>query len=351
MQKNSCDIIMPVWNAPGETTACIDSILKNTRYAYKLIIIDNGSGKETRDYLDSLKNRPNLDLELIRNDHNLGFVKAVNQGIKASSAPYICLMNNDTIATDGWLEEMVSAAEAKPGIGIVNPSSNTFGQDPCGKSMETQELYAARGFCMLIKRKVIERIGLFDETFNIGYFEETDFSCRAQEAGFGIVRAKGAYVYHKENVSFKELKDNREIFAANEKIFFKKWGKPVRVGYFVESADSGDKVGKIAEAVARGGHQIFIFLKKGIDWPVGLDHINIRRVDENPFFFGFESIYSIFRRKKKKKLDILLTDNKFFGNILSGLKNLHNSEVMVNPDVNDLSRLVREISKRGTVNG
>ena len=363
MQKNSCDIIIPVWDQLKTTQDCIESITRNTAYPYRLMIVDNGSGKETRDYLDSLKAGAGLNIELIRNEKNLGFVKAVNQGMKASSAPYICLMNNDTIATDGWLEEMVKIAEAGPEVGIVNPSSNTFGQDPCGGSIEeyaaalkrfagrTQELYAARGFCMLIKRDLIERIGPFDEIFSIGYFEETDFSYRAQAAGFSIVRAKGAYVYHRENVSFKELKDSKGLFAGNEKIFFERWGRPVRVGYFADNAIARDKIEKIAESVARSGHQIFIFLKKGIDWPVALDHINIRRVDVDPLFFCFSSVYSVFKRKNKKKLEILLTDNKFLGNILSGLRSIHDSEVIVGPDVNDLLQIINKASRRGVING
>ena len=219
MQKNSCDIIIPVWDQLKTTQDCIESITRNTAYPYRLMIVDNGSGKETRDYLDSLKAGAGLNIELIRNEKNLGFVKAVNQGMKASSAPYICLMNNDTIATDGWLEEMVKIAEAGPEVGIVNPSSNTFGQDPCGGSIEdyaaalkrftgrTQELYAARGFCMLIKRDVIRKIGVFDEIYGMGNFEDTDYSRRAVKESYLCVRAPSSYVYHREGTSFG--RDNR----------------------------------------------------------------------------------------------------------------------------------------------
>ena len=57
-----CDIIIPVWDQPDSTKECIDSIIKNTRYPYRLIIIDNGSDLVTRDYLDSLKNNKNLNI-------------------------------------------------------------------------------------------------------------------------------------------------------------------------------------------------------------------------------------------------------------------------------------------------
>ena len=116
MQKSSCDIIMPVWNELDTTKECIDSIVKHTHYPYRLVIIDNGSDIPTQDYLRELKSRKDINLELIRNEENLGFVKAVNQGIRFSDASYICIMNNDTIATDGWLEEMVSIIVQKIGV-------------------------------------------------------------------------------------------------------------------------------------------------------------------------------------------------------------------------------------------
>lgn len=96
-----CDIIIPVWNHKDITKDCIDSIIRNTVYPYSLILIDNASDADTKTYLESLKNNGSIDVKLIRNEENLGFVKAVNQGLKASGAPYVCIMNNDTIATPG----------------------------------------------------------------------------------------------------------------------------------------------------------------------------------------------------------------------------------------------------------
>ncbi len=352
--RDICDIVIPVWNAPAATAECVNSIIARTHSPYRLIIIDNGSDKETADYLIGLKDEAGLDLELIRNDSNLGFVKAVNQGIKASGAGYVCLMNNDTIAEDGWLEEMIRIAQSAKEVGIVNPSSNTFGQEPIGENAEkyasrlrqlsgqTQELYSARGFCMLIKRELIDAIGLFDETFGIGYFEETDFSLRAYKAGFRTVRAKGAYVYHKEQTSFRELKDNDAIFAENEKIFFERWPRPLRIGYFAPEIIAGSALEEIAKTAASGGHQIFIFLKKGAVWPVGIDHINIRRVDLDPLFFGSESIYHIFKRSRKKKLELLFTDNPLLGNFLKITRPLHGSEVFINADKESLIKRLKE---------
>ncbi len=353
-----CDIIIPVWNQLEITRDCINSILKNTDYPYGLIVIDNGSNEETSDYLNGLKERKDLNLTLIRNNENLGFVKAVNQGIKVSDAPYICIMNNDTIATSGWLKEMVKVMESKPEIGLLNPSSNTSGQFPAeGESVddyalslrryrgEVQELYTCRGFCMILRQKVIERVGLLDEIYHLGYFDDTDYCKRAQGAGFRTARAKAAYVYHRENVSFKKLEDNKKLFKANERIFFERWGKQVKVGYFMNRADLNGHLDDIAINVARSGHQILIFLKKGLTWPVSLDHFDIRRFDLEPIFFDVVSLYKIFKRKSKKKLDVLLTDDNVLGAILKFTRKLHESDVMVNPRKNELFELLKEKSK------
>lgn len=341
-----CDIIVPVWNELAATKECVDSIVKNTAYPHKLIIVDNGSDRGTAGYLAGLKARADIDVNVIRNDENLGFARAVNQGILASDAQYVCIMNNDTIASPDWLEEMIKVFEGNPGIGILNPSSNTSGQkgsDPfCG---QIQELHRARGFCMLIRREVIEKVGLFDESYGRGYFEETDYSYRAQAAGIRIARVKSAYVYHKEGLSFRRMSDKDELFNRNEKMFREKWGRSVRAGYFVDKAGAGEKINDIAINAARSGHQIWIFLKSGLEWPVKIDHFDIRRVNLSPFFFPLAAAWQILKRKKKKPLDIVMTDSVPFGNLVKKLNVLNDSDIVVNPDKDSLMDMLKEKSK------
>jgi len=356
-EMSKCDIIIPVWDQLEITRECVDSILRNTDYPYRVIIVDNGSLPPTRDYLAGLEGVKDLDLLLIRNDRNLGFVKAVNQGVVASDAPYLCIMNNDTIAAGGWLSEMINVMEANPSIGLLNPSSNTSGQFPEERSIDDyaltlkpfkgkiQELYTCRGFCMVVTREVIARVGLLDEVYHIGYFDDTDYCKRAQRLGYKTARAKAAYVYHKENVSFKVLKNNKDLFGDNEKIFFERWERHVRVGYFIDSPSLNAKVDAIATSVARNGHQIIIFLKKGLNWPVIIDHFDIRRMNVNPVFFGIVSMYQILKRKEKKKLEVLLTDNRLFGRLLEMTKGLHGAEVITGPDEKGLLELLGQRSK------
>lgn len=353
-----CDIIIPVWNQLEVTRDCVNSIVKHTDYPYRLIIIDNASESPTADYLKNLKCEKYLDLLLIRNEKNLGFVKAVNQGIAVSDAPYLCIMNNDTIATAGWLDEMVAVIEADPVIGLLNPSSNTSGQFPGDATIDEyaaslkplkgqiQELYTCRGFCMLVKREVIDRVGLLDEVYHIGYFDDTDYCKRSQGMGYRTARAKASYVYHKENVSFKAHDNNTELFRSNEKIFFERWGRHVRIGYFLDRIGSKSDVDDIAISVARQGHQILFFIKNGLEWPVSIDHFDIRRFPVNPLLFNLVSVYKILKRKKKKPVEVLLTDNASFGSLLAALKGLHGADVMIRPRKEEVLALLAKKSKQ-----
>ena len=299
-----------------------------------------------------------MDILLVRNNKNIGFVKAVNQGMKLADAAYVCIMNNDTIATKGWLSELILVMESYPEVGLLNPSSNTSNQSPEeGESMEAyakglnrfkgeiQELSVCRGFCMVMRKEVIERIGIFDEVYDLGYFEETDYSKKAVMKGFKIARAKASYVYHKGSVSFKEVQGNKELFKKNESIFFERWGRPVRVAYLVESVEDRSKINEIATGIARNGHQVIIFLKNGLDWPVDLDHFDIRKSGASSLFFGIDLIYKILKRTGKKRIDILLTENRLFGKFLKAIRPLHGAEVMIEPRKEELISLLKDKSK------
>lgn len=264
----ACDIIIPVWNQLDATRACVDSIREYTKVPYKLIIVDNASDKPAADYLGSIRSN---DISVIRNTENEGFIKAVNKGVLAGRSSYVCLLNNDTIVTDGWLAEMINVLSSDPAIGIVNPSSNNLGQNiPEGKSLEDYvkdiqinkgryvALRNAVGFCMLVRRSLFEGIGLFDEVFGMGNFEDTDFSFRARAKGFNSVRALAAYVVHKESKSFSLLKHFKRDFEKNRETFEKRWGRPKRVLYVIIGKSLDDKTKDMLESDIKAGNAIFL---------------------------------------------------------------------------------------------
>ena len=154
------------------------------------------------------------------------------------------LLNNDTIVTDGWLEGMVRCAERDVHIGIVGPMTNyiTGPQlDPQATytSIEQMHRYARRftlrnrgrwmdfpritGFCMLIKREVIQQVGILDERFGIGNFDD-DYGLRAHLAGFRTVIAKDVFIHHFGSRTFLDSSiDYAGLLERNRVLFIEKW--------------------------------------------------------------------------------------------------------------------------------
>lgn len=334
------DIIIPIWNQLDFTKECIDSVFKNTKFSFHLIVIDNASDRPTKDYLEKLAQDKKDSVTLLRNEKNLGFVKATNQGIKQSSAPYICLLNNDTQVTEGWLREMVKVAESRQDIGIVNASSNTLGYHPDrGESLEAMakrmksftgeysELAWATGFCMLIKRKVIERVGLLDEIYGMGTFEDADFCKRAQGFGYLSVCAYAAYVYHRERRSFIKHRKFDRNFERNRQIFYAKWGKSQRILYVLVKGNPMymEKVKQEVLKLARQGHIVWLFLKEQ-DKQKFKGHSNIYIYNLPKTLFNWVSFWRILKRKKK--FDKIYVDDESYGKRLNSFKCFHKTEVI-----------------------
>lgn len=321
-----CDIVIPVWNNLDITKDCINSIRAHTGYPYRIVIVDNASDAPTQQYLDSLEKKDSSKFMIIHNEENKGFVKAVNQGMRFSNASYMCVMNNDTIVTDGWLEELINILSNNDNVGLVNPSSNTSCQFPGKLDIDTyartlkrfkgtyQELYTCRAFAMVVKRKVIEKIGYLNDIYGMGYFDDTDYSKRSQQLGYLTVRAKASYVYHKESQSFSKVKEKGDIFIENENKFNAKWGRMLRIAYVLPDLKKGEEVDRVStqiNQIAKTGHQVWIFTKRKLVARLKLiDHESIRFYCYPAVLFRFIVLYKIWKRKKKKKLHMVLTNKR-----------------------------------------
>lgn len=303
MPDIKCDIIIPVWNECELLRRCIASIEKNTSLSYRIILVDNASYPETALYLKGLSESNKNRTILIRNEENLGFPKAVNQGIEFSSAAYLCVLNSDTEVYKGWLEEMIGIAESNVAIGIVNPSSNNLGQSESLKNSSGKwiEMSSCIGFCMLIKREVIQKIGRFDEIYSPGNFEDTDFSRRAIMTGYRCVMAKGAYVYHVQNTGFKKRKDWDKNFKRNLGIFNKKWGKIKRIAYIIKDTGEGrlKNIENDIKGFLKNGNWVHIFIKKGSTNLFLAEHCSMRVIEFGEFMFDIKVLWNIIFRKKK----------------------------------------------------
>ncbi len=240
-------IVIVTYNNLTYNRLCIESVLSNTDYpAYEIIVVDNHSSDGTPEYLKDMASRSS-NITLILNNENAGFAKANNQGIEISTGDYIVLLNNDTIVTHGWLTKFVNYLDNHPEIGLIGPVTNSCGNeakiDVDYKNPSGIEAFAHRYarahegtlfdirmlalFCTAMRREIIENVGLLDESFGVGMFEDDDYSHRVKLKGYRVVCAEDIFVHHFGQGSFKKLMETGEyndIFKRNRDIFEKKWG-------------------------------------------------------------------------------------------------------------------------------
>lgn len=248
------DIIVCVHNALADVSRCLDSVNAHTTHPYNLIIVDDGSDVETAHFLAEYAQKNSVTL--LRSEQATGYTRAANRGLRASRGTFVVLLNSDTIVTQGWLDRMVSCAQTDPKIGIVGPLSNTASWQsiprieedgdwaenalPEGISVErmgklvaeqSSRLYPdlpfLNGFCLMVNRRLIEEIGLFDEDgFGEGYGEEDDYALRARKAGWKLALADDAYIYHAQSKSYSNER-RRMLSARAGKLLAAKHGQEI----------------------------------------------------------------------------------------------------------------------------
>ncbi len=206
-------VVIPNLNGKSYLTACLDSLRRQSRQDFSVILVDNGSRDES---VSLVKSRyPEVTVHCFKK--NEGFCRAVNTGILLARTPYVILLNNDTVCSETFVEEMVKAIErtgafscAAKLVRMDDPSKmDTAGDLYCalgwayaiGKGRPAQNydrehaVFSACGAAAIYRREVFDEIGLFDEA-HFAYLEDVDIGYRARIAGYRNLYAPGAVVRH-----------------------------------------------------------------------------------------------------------------------------------------------------------
>jgi len=228
----SMDIGICVHNSPDETRACLNSVAAARRPNDCIIIVDDASAQETATYLDEFA-AGHDNVKLVRHEANRGYTASANAVLKNSTGDWVVLLNSDAVLAQQSLRKMIETGEQFPQIGIVGALSNAaswqtvpqltgsdgkflVNQIPLNLTIDDMDRICeeaatgvvpfvplVNGFCYAVRRKLIERIGYFDEeSFPQGYGEEDDFCLRAAAAGFLCAVATDAYVFHVKSATF-----------------------------------------------------------------------------------------------------------------------------------------------------
>jgi len=213
------DIIIPVYGAANELRACLESVVRETRHRVTLIVDGPQDAAVESVFAD-------FPVRILRNPQRLGFVGSVNRGMRETNSDLV-LLNSDTIVTPRWIEKLIEAAYSSGDIGTVTPLSNHATLCSVPQAFEENQLptgfdaasFASVvekvsqrsypriptgvGFCLYIRRALLDDIGVFDETrFGLGYGEENDFCMRALARGWVHVADDATFIYHAGHRSF-----------------------------------------------------------------------------------------------------------------------------------------------------
>jgi GT2 family glycosyltransferase len=220
-------VVVVNWNGAACLEPCLESLLRQTISA-EVIVVDNGSTDASTEVLARYSAR----VLTILNRENLGFAAACNQGIRAAAGPAVAILNNDATADPRWLEELMAAMERHPGAGtfackvLGHPDSarlDTAGhvvfadgltrgrgrlQRDEGQYDREEEVFCASGAAALLRREMLDEVGLFDERF-FAYCEDADLGFRARHAGWHCIYVPTAVARHRfsgSGESYSEFK-------------------------------------------------------------------------------------------------------------------------------------------------
>jgi len=211
-------ILIVNWNTRQLLARCLESIRRSQEgLSLEILVVDNGSS----DGSPGLIRSDFPEVRLLENAENLGFARANNQAIRASSAPYVLLLNSDTCVQPGALGGMLHFMERNPKVAILgaellNPDGSlqpswarfpTLWSEFAGKNVRARKPYPdatgerayqvdwVGGACLMARREMIDQVGLLDEGYFM-YSEEMDWCYRAAKLGWYVCYLPGARLIH-----------------------------------------------------------------------------------------------------------------------------------------------------------
>lgn len=256
-KRPKISVVIVTYQSGNHITACLRSLLnelKNTDY--KIIIIDNNSLDETRQRLDELKE--NDAVHLIFNEKNLGFTKALNQGLGKVQGDFILILNPDIVLQPGCLGALLRSLGEKPQVGVVAPQllhEDSSVQPSCRRFPKLRDVVfnltglsalfnssrlfngwkmgdfghdsqrsveQPQGAFLLLRKKILPEVGLWDESFPM-FFSDVDWCKRVKEHGVDILFEPAAKAVHRKGASIAKLR-SRMIWSSHRSFYryFKK---------------------------------------------------------------------------------------------------------------------------------
>ena len=287
METPAVAVVIPTWNRRDDLLACLESIAAMRYPRLHVIVVDNASTDGTAEAV--AERFPAV--ELIRSDRNRGFAAGANLGLQQAlqrGVDYVLLLNNDVVVAPDMLARLVEAAEAHPKVGLLGPSVwhhdapqrlwsagyrcravTLSEQPPRGDPYGTEPYFVDTlyGCALLIRREVLETVGLLDGRFFM-YYEDKDLCLRARAAGWALLAVPAARMWHKVSPSTSGSRGLGTPFqkyhmARSSVLFFAKhtppWLWPVVLPYRL-----GSGLRTVARALRHGRSDIAVGYLRGL---------------------------------------------------------------------------------------
>lgn len=233
-------VVVVNWNGKPLLADCLSSLRSQTFPDFEVVVVDNGSMDGSGEWIR--ENFP--DFKLVQLDENRGFAGGNNAGISQSRGEWIALLNNDAAARPDWLERLHAAVEGQEAVGLAAsqviltsgaldsagdgmtiagvPYKRGHGSLPTGIFLKRTEVFGASGCGVLLRRSMLERIGLLDEDFFCIY-EDGDLNFRARLAGFNCIYVPEAIIVHRLHGTLGHLSKDYVFYGQRnmEYLYFK----------------------------------------------------------------------------------------------------------------------------------
>lgn len=266
MTSPTVDIIVPVWNNPFETRACLVAILTHSPEA-RLIIVDSGSSRETELMLEEFSEPLGEHALFITSERNVGLVPAINMGLASSDRDFTVVIRPHVMVAGGWLKALLETAE-KTQAGIVSPVYRGSGAPAISRPLPgyaQTESFSLSFATLLLRGTMRTALGGFDEGLDGGKWCLRDYIRRAEANGYHTcVSARPELVCGQETV-FGSPQRRQEQARLSRDCYRSRWGVAhhycLYFGPEMQAADLSDSLENIV-AAARRGHRFTLLLHR-----------------------------------------------------------------------------------------
>ena len=350
IKMTQISIIVPTYNhCEDNLRPCLESIVTCTNMEeVEIIVVANGCVDKTSQFVTQFqKTYPSV--KLLEYPEPLGFTRATNMGIIASSGNFIVLLNDDTVLLpqikNTWINMLLKPFDDQT-VGVTGPVKFTW---DCYGIKRT----AISFWCAMVRRTLVDKIGMLDEIFNPGTWEDADFCIKAAQLNYNLIQVpvdaqngtQSFPIFHREAVTFIYNDQKVDIMRKNNKIIEDRYGSRLEYIYrqclnfhcdinelFPVLREYASKCSHITEMGVRGVFSTYAFLVTKPNKMISYDIYTSQNIYEaidvaKKFNIDFKFIEQDVLKTNIEITDMLFIDTKHTRDQLSAELNLHSSKV------------------------